>query len=72
MITDVMRPWRKQSRVLCRELGCGFILHTPERAYQFSAETEAERGEWMEAIDRVLKTQLLPQVLSFLLSDGCV
>lgn len=27
-----------------REQGFGFILHTPERAYQFSAETESERA----------------------------
>ena len=28
---------------------------------QFSAETEQERREWIEAIDRILKTPLVPQ-----------
>jgi len=44
-----------------REQGFGFILHTPERAYQFSAETEAERAEWTKEIQKILETQLLPQ-----------
>merc|ERR1711936_923990 len=44
-----------------REQGFGFILHTPERAYQFSAETEVERAEWTKEIQRILETPLLPQ-----------
>lgn len=44
-----------------REQGFGFILHTPERAYQFSAETEAERSEWMKSIGNILETPLVPQ-----------
>jgi len=44
-----------------KEMGVCFTLHTPERAYQMSADSEAERSEWISAIDRVLKTQLLPQ-----------
>lgn len=45
-----------------REQGFGFILHTPERAYQFSAETEGERAEWTRSISGILETQLMPQV----------
>ena len=44
-----------------REQGFGFIMHTPDRAYQFSAETELERRDWIEAIDRILRTPLVPQ-----------
>merc|ERR1712088_265855 len=44
-----------------REQGFGFILHTPERAYQFSAETESERAEWTKEIQKILETPLLPQ-----------
>lgn len=44
-----------------REMGFGFTLHTPDRAFQFSAETEGDRGEWIKAVDKVLKTPLLPQ-----------
>ena len=44
-----------------REQGFGFIMHTPDRAYQFSADTELERRDWIEAIDRILRTPLVPQ-----------
>ena len=36
-------------------------MHTPDRAYQFSAETEQERRDWIEAIDKILRTPLVPQ-----------
>ena len=44
-----------------REQGLGFILHTPDRAYQFSAESEQERRDWISAIDKILQTPLMPQ-----------
>jgi len=44
-----------------RESGYGFTLHTPERAFQFSADTEGERGGWIQAIERVLRIPLIPQ-----------
>jgi len=44
-----------------RESGYGFTLHTPDRAFQFSADTETERSGWIQCIEAVLQTPLLPQ-----------
>jgi hypothetical protein len=44
-----------------RESGYGFTLHTPDRAYQFSSETDVERSDWIQSIERVLKTTPKPQ-----------
>lgn len=44
-----------------REMGFGFTLHTPDRAFQFSAETDGDRSDWIKAVDKVLKTPLVPQ-----------
>lgn len=44
-----------------KEQGFNLMLHTPERAYQLSAESEAERSVWIANIGRILKTPLLPQ-----------
>ena len=62
MIMDYETKTHNDRNGLLREQGFGFILHTPERAYQFSAETEVERAEWTKEIQRILETPLLPQV----------
>jgi len=44
-----------------RESGFGFTLHTPDRAFQFSADSEVDRAGWIQSIEKVLSTQLLPK-----------
>jgi hypothetical protein len=44
-----------------KDPGYGFTLRTPERHYQFSAETDGERREWMDVIQYVLSCPLSPQ-----------
>lgn len=44
-----------------RDQGFSFALTTPDRVYNLSAQTEAERDEWIEVIERVLERPLTRQ-----------
>ncbi|XP_076310040.1 arf-GAP with dual PH domain-containing protein 1-like isoform X2 [Tachypleus tridentatus] len=44
-----------------KESGFGFILETPERSFVVGADTEEERREWMDAIEKILERPLTPQ-----------
>lgn len=44
-----------------KDQGFSFRLITPERVYNMSAATEAERNEWMYVIKKVLEQSLTPQ-----------
>jgi len=44
-----------------KDPGFGFTLHTPERVFHFSAESEQERKEWMDVLHFVISSPLSPQ-----------
>ncbi|XP_044269588.1 arf-GAP with dual PH domain-containing protein 1-like [Tribolium madens] len=44
-----------------RDQGFSFALTTPDRVFNLSAQTEAERDEWIEVIERVLGRPLTRQ-----------
>jgi len=43
-----------------KEQGFNFMLHTPERAYQLSADSESERAAWIGNIGKIIKTPMMP------------
>ncbi|GAB6020394.1 hypothetical protein CHUAL_003098 [Chamberlinius hualienensis] len=45
----------------CRDQGFSFTVRTPNRVFVLSADTFAERQEWMQAIDSVFNKPLTPQ-----------
>jgi hypothetical protein len=44
-----------------KDQGFSFALTTPDRIYNLSAQTESERDEWIEVIERVLARPLTRQ-----------
>lgn len=44
-----------------KDQGFSFSLTTPERVYNLSAQTEAERDEWIDVIERVLERPITHQ-----------
>ncbi|CAH0545953.1 unnamed protein product [Brassicogethes aeneus] len=44
-----------------KDQGFSFSLSTPERTYNLSAQTEADRDHWIEVIERVIEKPLSPQ-----------
>lgn len=44
-----------------KDPGHTFTLRTPSRRYHFAATSETTKEEWMQVIDTVLKTPMLPQ-----------
>jgi len=44
-----------------KDPGFGFALHTPERTFHFSADSEQERKEWIDVIQFVISSPLSPQ-----------
>lgn len=44
-----------------KDQGFSFTLKTPERTFNLSATTEADRDHWIEVIQRVLEKPLTPQ-----------
>ncbi|KAK9882706.1 hypothetical protein WA026_022757 [Henosepilachna vigintioctopunctata] len=44
-----------------KDMGFSFSLTTPDRIYHLSAQTEADRDQWIEVIDNVIKRQTTPQ-----------
>lgn len=44
-----------------KDHGFSFTLKTPEKVYILSAQTEHDRDNWIEVIDRVIERPLTPQ-----------
>lgn len=44
-----------------KDQGFSFSLTTPDRTYNLSAQTEADRDHWIEVIERVIERPLTPQ-----------
>jgi hypothetical protein len=44
-----------------KDPGFGFALHTPDRTFHFSADSEQERKEWIEVLLYVISNPLSPQ-----------
>lgn len=44
-----------------KDQGFTFTLHTPERIYNLSAETELDRDQWIQVIEKVIERPLTPQ-----------
>lgn len=44
-----------------KDMGFSFSLTTPERIYHLSAQTEADRDQWIEVIGNVISRQMTPQ-----------
>lgn len=47
-----------------KDQGFSFSLKTPDRTYNLSAQSEAERDHWIEVIERVIDRPLTPQDLN--------
>lgn len=47
-----------------RNQGFSFMLTTPDRVYNLSAESELDRDLWIEALERVMERPLTPQDIS--------
>ncbi|XP_030749997.1 arf-GAP with dual PH domain-containing protein 1-like [Sitophilus oryzae] len=47
-----------------KDQGFSFMLTTPDRVYNLSAQTEIDRDHWIEVLERVIERPLTPQDLS--------
>lgn len=44
-----------------KDQGFTFTLHTPSRVYNLSAETELDRDQWIQVLEKVIERPLTPQ-----------
>lgn len=47
-----------------KDQGFSFMLTTPDRVYNLSAQTEIDRDHWIEVLERVIDRPLTPQDLA--------